>query len=75
MHWGTRNVLSVLSTCFLLWLGIKFLLPLCFPFLLGAGLAVAAEPLGVVCVLHQRRNQRAVAAHPLYVHDVILFCV
>lgn len=45
MHWGTRNVLSVLSTCFLLWLGIKFLLPLCFPFLLGAGLAVAAEPL------------------------------
>lgn len=45
MRWGTRGILSVLGTCFLLWLGIKFLLPLCFPFLLGAGLAVAAEPL------------------------------
>lgn len=45
MRSGTRTALSVLSTCFLLWLGVKFLLPLCLPFLLGAALALAAEPL------------------------------
>lgn len=44
MRSGTKNILSVVSTCFLLWLGGKFLLPLCFPFLLGTGLALAAEP-------------------------------
>lgn len=50
MRSGTRTVLSVLSTCFLLWLGGKFLLPLCLPFLLGAALALAAEPLvSVLC--------------------------
>ena len=50
MRSGTKTVLSVLSTCFLLWLGGKFLLPLCLPFLLGAALALAAEPLvSVLC--------------------------
>lgn len=42
---GTKSILSVLSVCFLLWLGGKFFLPLCFPFLLGTGLALTAEPL------------------------------
>ena len=45
MRSGTKNVASVLFTCFLLWLGGKFLLPLCFPFLLGTALALGAEPL------------------------------
>lgn len=27
-----------------LWIGVKYLLPLCLPFFLGAGLAIAAEP-------------------------------
>lgn len=44
MRSGTGRIISVLGTCFLLWLGGKFLLPLCFPFLLGTGLALAAEP-------------------------------
>ena len=44
MRSGTKTILTVLITCFLLWLGVNFLLPLCFPFLLGAGLAVTAEP-------------------------------
>lgn len=40
----------VLGTLFLLWLGGKFLLPLCFPFLLGLSLALAAEPaVGFLC--------------------------
>ena len=45
MRSGTKNVVSVLLTCFFLWLGGKYLLPLCFPFLLGAALALGAEPL------------------------------
>ena len=45
MRSGTKNLLSVLLTCIFLWLGGKFLLPLCFPFLLGAALALGAEPL------------------------------
>ena len=44
MRSGTKSVLSVLCTCFILWLGGKILLPLCFPFLLGTGLALMAEP-------------------------------
>ena len=40
----------MLSTCFLFWLGGRFLLPLCLPFLLGAALAMTAEPLvSVLC--------------------------
>lgn len=44
MRSGTRSILSVLGICIFLWLGGKFLLPLIFPFLLGTGLALAAEP-------------------------------
>lgn len=40
----------MLSTCFLFWLSGRFLLPLCLPFLLGAALAMTAEPLvSVLC--------------------------
>ena len=45
MRSGSRNILSLLGICLFLWIGGSFLLPLCFPFLLGTGLALAAEPL------------------------------
>lgn len=44
MRSGTGGFLRAMGIGILLWLGIKFLLPLCFPFLLGTGLALAAEP-------------------------------
>jgi len=58
---GTGRVLSVLITCFFLWLGGKFLLPLCFPFLMGAGLALLAEP-GVWFLCTRLRLPRGIAA-------------
>lgn len=50
-----------MSICFFLWLGGKFFLPLCFPFLLGTGLALTAEPLvRLLCVrLHLPRGLAA----------------
>lgn len=62
MRSGTRTVLWVLSTCFMLWLGGKFLLPLCLPFLLGTALALTAEPLvSVLCRrIHLPRSFAAV---------------
>lgn len=45
MRSGTGSILSVVGVCLFAWLGGKFLLPLCFPFLLGTGLALTAEPL------------------------------
>lgn len=42
---GTRKYLSLLALFLAVWLGLKFLLPLIFPFLLGAALALAAEPM------------------------------
>ncbi len=44
MRAGTKSILSLLLICLLLWLSGKYLLPLCFPFLLGTGLALLAEP-------------------------------
>lgn len=44
MRHGTKSILSLLGIGLGLWLGGKYLLPLCFPFLLGTGLALLAEP-------------------------------
>ena len=41
---GTGAILRAVGLGLLFWLGGRFLLPLCFPFLLGTGLALAAEP-------------------------------
>lgn len=61
MRSGTKSLITVLGSCFLLWLGGKILLPLCFPFLLGAGLALMAEP--VVRLLNRYlRLPRSLAA-------------
>ena len=45
MRWGTMGILRMCLAGLSLWLGVKFLFPLCFPFLLGMGLALSAEPL------------------------------
>lgn len=57
---GVRKVLTMLLVAFALWLGIQYLLPLFFPFVLGALLAVVAEPM--VAFLHQRHVPRGVSA-------------
>ena len=44
MRAGTKSILWLLLLCLILWLSGKYLLPLCFPFLLGTGLALLAEP-------------------------------
>lgn len=54
MRPGTKKTLSLLGTFLLVWLGIRYLLPLFFPFLLGAGLALTAEPM--VSFLHKRMH-------------------
>lgn len=41
---GTKNLLSLIGICFCLWLTVRYLFPLIFPFLLGTGLALLAEP-------------------------------
>ena len=40
----TRKLLIVAGALLVLWLGIEYLLPILLPFLLGAGIALAAEP-------------------------------
>ena len=46
MRPAVKKSISVLAAFFAVWLAARFLLPLCFPFLLGALLAFAAEPMG-----------------------------
>lgn len=45
MRAGTKTTLSFLTVFLIVWLGIRYLLPLCFPFLLGMALALLAEPI------------------------------
>lgn len=45
MQFGTKHLLTLLLTFFLAWLGLRFLLPLSAPFLLGTLLALSAEPM------------------------------
>ena len=52
MQPGTKKLFSLLWAFLLAWLGLRFLLPLFAPFLLGAALALAAEPM--VCFLSRR---------------------
>ena len=51
MQSGARSILSLGAVFVCVWLGVRYLLPLVSPFLLGAGLALAAEPL--VSFLHK----------------------
>lgn len=45
MRPGVKKALSLLVVFLAVWLGLRYLLPLVSPFLLGAGLALAAEPM------------------------------
>lgn len=45
MRPGTKKTASFLFIFFAVWLSARYLLPLIFPFLLGAALALAAEPM------------------------------
>ena len=40
-----KKILALVGTFLVVWLGIRYLLPVILPFLLGAGLALAADPL------------------------------
>lgn len=52
MQIGVKKTLCLLSAVFLLWLTLTFLLPLFSPFLLGALLALAAEPMVAFLTQH-----------------------
>ena len=45
-----RKIVILLTLLVVLWVGIRWLLPLAMPFLIGAVLALAAEPAVVFCV-------------------------
>lgn len=61
MRPGTKKVLSALAIFLAVWLGLRYLLPLFAPFVLGLALALAAEPM--VSFLHKRLHvPRAVSA-------------
>lgn len=45
MRAGTRKTLSALVTFLGVYLAVRYLMPLCFPFLLGGIIALAAEPM------------------------------
>lgn len=60
MRSGVRSILLLAVICLLLWLCGRYLLPLFFPFLLGMGLALLAEP--VVRVLSGRLHLPRAAA-------------
>lgn len=62
MYQTTRKILSIVGFLLGIWLSIRFLLPICFPFLLGSGLALAAEPMvSFLCGKLRIRRGAAVA--------------
>ena len=45
MYQATRKILGIIGLILGIWLSVRILLPLSFPFLLGGLLALAAEPM------------------------------
>ena len=45
MQFGTKTCLSLLIAFLFTWVGLRLILPLTAPFLFGAALALAAEPM------------------------------
>ncbi len=70
MRPGTLKTLSLLGIFLAVWLVIRFLLPLSFPFLLGTALALAAEP--AVRFLRRHLHLPRAAACALSVTGVFL---
>lgn len=54
MRSGTKTIFTCLSVFLIVWLGIRYLLPLTLPFLLGTGLALTAEPVVSFFCRHMR---------------------
>ncbi len=71
MYHGFRKALSLTGSLLLIWIFIQFFLPLCFPFLLGAVLALAAEPM--VSFLSRFGHFRRFAATALGVTAALFF--
>ena len=70
---GTGKFITLSAVLLGFWLGGKYLLPLCFPFLLGLALALAAEPM--VRLLTRRLGFPRAAASGVAVSLVFLFLV
>jgi len=60
MYQGIKRILSIAGILLGAWVTVRFFLPLALPFLLGGGLALAAEPM--VGFLHRRLKLRRGAA-------------
>ena len=56
-----RKVLAFAASSLALWLGLRYLMPVVLPFVLGAGMALAAEP-GVRFLCSRLRLPRGLAA-------------
>lgn len=61
MRPSTKTIFTFLSAFLAAWLGIRYLLPLTLPFLLGTGLALTAEPMVSFFCKHMR-TPRPIAA-------------
>lgn len=70
---GFRRLVAAAVVFFATWLGVKYLLPLAMPFLLGALIALAAEP--AVDFLCRRTGMGRGAAAGLGVSGTLLFAV
>lgn len=62
MEYGNfRKIITAVGVFFIAWLGLRYCLPVLLPFLIGAGIALAAEPAVGFCV-RRIRLPRGVAA-------------
>lgn len=68
-----RNIAALLGVFALVWLGLRYIMPMLLPFLLGAALAVAAEPL--VRLLAKRLPRSIAAGIGVTVTLVLLSCL
>lgn len=70
---AARNIAALLGVFALVWLSLKYIMPVLLPFLLGTALAVAAEPL--VRLLAKRLPRGAAAGVGVTVTLVLLSCL
>lgn len=68
-----RNIATLLGVFALVWIGFRYIMPIFLPFLLGAALAVAAEPL--VRLLAKRLPRGVAAGVGVTVTLVLLSCL
>ena len=68
-----RNIATLLGVFALVWIGFRYIIPILLPFLLGAALAMAAEPL--VRLLAKRLPRGVAAGVGVTVTLVLLSCL